>query len=269
MSRNSVDQIAALVSRCGQLGLYLPFLLALFLIIGCASNGGMAPVSDRTSPSPAQKPSYHLVQKGDTLYSISWRYGVDYKELSVRNGIKKGYTIYPGQKIYLDTSKPSVTNKSSTVKKPSQTTSRTSVAKKPVSTRSTSSTPQATYNHFAWQWAARGRIIRNYSPKSGLNKGIDIEGRLGEPVLSAAPGTVVYSGDGLRGYGKLLIIKHNETFLSAYAHNHKLLVKEGEIVKGNQKIAEIGSSGTDTTKLHFEIRREGKPVDPLQYLPKR
>ncbi|MDN3639217.1 peptidoglycan DD-metalloendopeptidase family protein [Simiduia curdlanivorans] len=229
----------------------------------------MAPVSDRTSPSYTNAPQYHLVQKGDTLYSIAWRYGVDYKELSARNGISKGYIIYPGQKIYLNTSNPKVTTKSPGVKKPSQATSRTTVAKTPMPTSAKPPVAQATYNHFTWQWPARGRIIRNYSPKSGLNKGIDIEGRLGEPVLSAAPGTVVYSGDGLRGYGKLLIIKHNDTFLSAYAHNHKLLVKEGESVKGNQKIAEIGSSGTDTTKLHFEIRREGKPVDPLQYLPKR
>ncbi|BFM11097.1 peptidoglycan DD-metalloendopeptidase family protein [Simiduia litorea] len=229
----------------------------------------MAPVSDRTSPSPVNPPQYHLVQKGDTLYSIAWRYGVDYKELSVRNGISKGYVIYPGQKIYLDTRNLNVTSKSPSVKKPSPATSQTSVAKTPPRTVTKPSAAQATYAHFTWQWPARGRIIRNYSPKSGLNKGIDIEGRLGEPVLSAAPGTVVYSGDGLRGYGKLLIIKHNETFLSAYAHNHQLLVKEGESVKGNQKIAEIGSSGTDTTKLHFEIRREGKPVDPLLYLPKR
>lgn len=98
---------------------------------------------------------------------------------------------------------------------------------------------------------------------------MDIAGKLGEPVLAAADGKVVYSGSGLRGYGKLVIIKHDATFLSAYAHNNNILVKEGQSVTRGQKIAEMGNSDTDQVKLHFEIRRQGKPVDPTQYLPKR
>lgn len=112
-------------------------------------------------------------------------------------------------------------------------------------------------------------MIAPFQGDSGLNKGIDLSGKLGEPVLAAASGRVVYAGSGLSGYGKLLIIKHNETFLSAYAHNDEISVKEGDLVKGGQRIADMGSSGTDRVKLHFEIRSEGSPVDPLKYLPKR
>ena len=112
-------------------------------------------------------------------------------------------------------------------------------------------------------------MIAPFQGDSGLNKGIDLGGKLGEPVLAAASGRVVYAGSGLSGYGKLLIIKHSEIFLSAYAHNNELLVKEGDFIKGGQRIADMGSSGTDRVKLHFEIRSEGSPVDPLNYLPKR
>ncbi len=120
-----------------------------------------------------------------------------------------------------------------------------------------------------WQWPAQGPIIARFQGATGLNKGVDIAGDLGQPVLAAASGQVVYAGTGLRGYGKLLIIKHNDTFLSAYAHNDRLLVGEGDQVKAGQRIADMGSSGTSRVKLHFEIRREGTPVDPLNYLPKR
>jgi lipoprotein NlpD len=120
-----------------------------------------------------------------------------------------------------------------------------------------------------WQWPASGKVSGLFQGESGLNKGIDLDGKLGEPVLAAASGRVVYAGSGLNGYGKLLIIKHNDTFLSAYAHNNQLSVKEGDVVKAGQRIADMGSSGTDSVKLHFEIRSGGSPVDPLKYLPKR
>ena len=120
-----------------------------------------------------------------------------------------------------------------------------------------------------WRWPTRGIILSSFQGNDGFNKGIDLGGKLGEPVLAAAAGQVVYAGSGLRGYGKLLIIKHNETFLSAYAHNERLRVKEGDLVKVGQVIADMGSSGTDRVKLHFEIRRDGTPVDPLKYLPRR
>jgi lipoprotein NlpD len=118
-----------------------------------------------------------------------------------------------------------------------------------------------------WIWPASGKTIGTFS--EGGNKGVDIAGKAGDPVIASADGKVVYSGEGLRGYGKLVIIKHNATYLSAYAHNQTVLVKEGQSVSKGQKIAEMGSSGTDKVKLHFEVRRQGKPVDPLKYLPQR
>ena len=119
-----------------------------------------------------------------------------------------------------------------------------------------------------WAWPATGRIIGQFS-EAGANKGIDIAAKVGDPVLAAAPGRVVYSGQGLRGYGRLIIVKHNNTYLSAYAHNSALLVKEGQTVSQGQKIAEAGNSDADVPKLHFEIRRQGKPVDPQKYLPEQ
>ena len=118
-----------------------------------------------------------------------------------------------------------------------------------------------------WMWPAPGRVLAGFS--KGTNKGVDILGKVGDPVFASASGRVVYSGTGLRGYGKLIIIKHNETYLSAYAHNSNLLVKEGQSVAKGQKIAEIGNSDSPQVKLHFEIRRLGEPVDPMKFLPER
>lgn len=120
----------------------------------------------------------------------------------------------------------------------------------------------------AWAWPATGKVIGQFS-ESGANKGVDIAAKVGDPVLAAGPGKVVYSGQGLRGYGRLIIIKHNNTYLSAYAHNSSLLVKEGQAVTKGQKIAEAGNTDSDVPKLHFEIRRQGKPVDPVKFLPDR
>ena len=117
-----------------------------------------------------------------------------------------------------------------------------------------------------WAWPAKGRIVAGFSDTANL-KGIDIAGNAGDPVVATAPGKVVYAGSGLRGYGKLIIIKHNKTYLSAYAHNRDILVKEGQQVARGQKIAEMGNSDADAVKLHFEIRRLGKPMDPARYLP--
>jgi lipoprotein NlpD len=119
----------------------------------------------------------------------------------------------------------------------------------------------------AWAWPSAGKLLAPFSESA--NKGLDIGGRAGDAVTASADGKVVYAGNGLRGYGELVIIKHNATFLSAYAHNRKILVKEGQQVSRGQKIAEMGNSDADAVKLHFEIRRQGKPVDPMQYLPKK
>ena len=128
--------------------------------------------------------------------------------------------------------------------------------------------PATENDDVAWGWPAAGRVIGQFSD-SGANKGIDIAAKVGDPVLAAGPGKVVYSGQGLRGYGRLVIIKHNNTYLSAYAHNSNLLVKEGQLVTKGQRIAEAGNTDSDVPKLHFEIRRQGKPVDPAKFLPER
>lgn len=127
--------------------------------------------------------------------------------------------------------------------------------------------PVAAAGAVDWAWPTNGKLIATFV--EGSSKGIDIAGAQGDPVLAAAPGKVVYSGTGLRGYGKLVIVRHNAEFLSAYAHNSQILVKEGDAVAHRQKIAEVGSTDTESPRLHFEIRRQGKPVDPLKFLPAR
>jgi lipoprotein NlpD len=245
----------------------IKILITLLVLSACSTSQHQAPVQDRRQP-PSDKITHHRVSQGETMFSIAWRYGMDYKTLAGYNGIRRPYTIYPGQKLRLH--QQVVTTQSLPVKV-SKPVIKTTVSRSKTPTRTTVSKPSKSvgYSSFKWRWPARGKLIANFSTSKGLNKGVDIAGRLGESVSAAGPGVVVYAGNGLRGYGNLLIIKHNEKYLSAYAHNHKLLVKEGGAVKAGQKIAEIGSSGTDKNKLHFEIRRNGKPVDPMQYLPKR
>jgi len=199
-------------------------------------------------------PTTYKVKKGDTLYAISWRYGMNYKSLAKLNNIKAPYKIFVGQKLRFKSSTPTKRVKKST--------------KKPTQKASQNSTPTSSSN-LTWRWPTKGKVISTYSRKVAGRKGINIAGRTGQQVVSAAAGNVVYSGNGLPRYGNLLIIKHNDVYLSAYAHNKVLLVKEGQYVKSGQKVALLGRTGTQEEQLHFEIRRNGKPVDPLRFLPKR
>jgi lipoprotein NlpD len=222
----------------------------------------------------------HVVQKSETLFSLAWRYGWDYKSLASANSIAAPYIIHPGQKLQVGHSKSSLISNSNSKSKRLTNTSKSSTrnvasarksTQKPPKSASSGSKSPKSWNKGAspkWSWPAKGQLIAKFSAKSPANKGIDIAGRLGESVTAAAAGSVVYAGSGLLGYGNLVIIKHNEQYLSAYAHNKRLLVKESQKVKAGQSIAELGSSGTDKVKLHFEIRRQGKPVDPMLYLPK-
>lgn len=253
----------------------------IFLLAAACASPQPALVSDREQP-PSKKLRSHLVSKGETLYSIAWRYGLDHQKLAAANDIDPPYTIYPNQRLRLAEAESArrVASSQSTVQKPARPAGS---AAKPSGSRETPrdrsknqtkiskapSAPVLIQGAPQWRWPANGRILSAFGASTGLNKGIDIEGDLGEPVIAAASGQVVYAGSGLRGYGKLLIIKHNDTYLSAYAHNDRLLLSEGDAVKGGDKIAEMGSSGTDAVKLHFEIRRQGEPVDPIRYLPKR
>ncbi|AXM98299.1 peptidoglycan DD-metalloendopeptidase family protein [Pseudomonas plecoglossicida] len=261
------------------------------LLTGCSSTGSSgARVVDRSNSNAAPKrptvtSGQYIVKPGDTLFSIAFRYGWDYKELAARNGISAPYTIRPGQPIRFN----STSTGSTTVVSSPSSSSKTTVIRRPVTapitppasdgkptpTTPTTPTPVVTPVPAAeravggWTWPANGVLIGKFASNGSLNKGIDIAGDLGQPVFAASDGAVVYAGSGLRGYGELIIIKHSDTYVSAYGHNRRLLVREGQQVKAGQSIAEMGSTGTDRVKLHFEIRRQGKPVDPLQFLPRR
>lgn len=234
--------------------------VAILLLATACATSNHAPVRDLEKPKKVTWGS-HRVKPGETLYSIAWRYGRDYRELAVANGIKQPYVLYPGQKISLKVAK---------TKRPAATKKVSSRASKQSTGKVASTTPKAKVKTAGgpvrWRWPARGKLVGRYS-RWGTNKGIDIEAKSGAPVLAAAEGVVVYAGNGLIGYGNLVIIKHNATYLSAYAHNKKILVQEQKKVKAGDKIAEIGSTGSKKSKLHFEIRKDGKPVDPLRYLP--
>ncbi len=222
---------------------------------------------------------YHTVEGGDTLYSIAWRYGRDFKELAEINRIPAPYTIKAGQRISLavpdgyvagNTYKsPKLTSNANHNQQPANKSPEKKVVYKnkqrPPSTSNRALPKQVS----GWGWPHYGPIIDTYSVTGDINKGVDIAGKIGDPVVAAASGEVVYAGSGLLGYGKLVIVNHSETYLSAYAHNNKILVKEGDHVRLGQQIAELGESGTKRPMLHFEIRKNGKPVNPLIYLPKK
>lgn len=226
---------------------------------------------------------YHVVERGETLYSIGWIYGYDYRLLAQWNGIEEPYYLNPGQRLRVapplgevaSISAPvtrisdRITERSAPISGPTQALPEViDKTAGPVSAPPVK--PQPVYRPLVWQWPTNGgEILQTFSAKDPGRQGVDIAGEVGTHIIAAASGRVVYAGGGLARYGKLIIVKHNETFLSAYAHNDKLRVKENEEVEAGQFIAEMGNTGTQRTKLHFEIRRNGKPVDPLQYLPKR
>ncbi len=225
-------------------------------------------------PSLEEKRDYHLVAKGDTLYSIAWRYGYDYRDVARWNDIAGNFVIYPGQRIRLnsppgrpDTLKagPITARKKKTVeatnkvREQSRATTKSKKGIKPKQSKRYTS-------KVVWRWPTKGKLVKLNTPTS--KKGVDIAGRAGQKIDAAAAGDVVYSGSGLLGYGKLIIIKHSDTFLSAYAHNEKLYAKEGDKVKAGQKIATMGLGNKGKPILHFEIRKDGTPVNPLQHLPK-
>lgn len=284
-------------------------LLGSLLLSGC--GGHMAPVSDYSLNAPESRravntstPSgYYRVRSGDTLYSIAWRYGKDYRDLARINAIDASYRIYPNQLVRIteiaapQSVKPVTSTSHTTQAKATQITAAPSTPRVPpvaaarVSNQPTGSVVKpvvepvvkpvvepivepvvkaiAKTGPLLWRWPASGRVIQSFGAKGKESNGLNISGSRGEPVFSAASGVVVYAGNGLLGYGNLVIINHDETYLSAYAHNDKLLVKEQDRVDVGDKIAEIGNSGVNQIMLHFEIRKEGKPVDPIRYLPPR
>ena len=242
----------------------LSILLTLLIIAGCSGHRGAAPVSDKTGYKPASGDRWVTVRKGDTLFSISFAQGRNHLDVARLNGIKPPYTIYPGQRI-------KVTGKAPPSKKVSKSARRQPPATASSSKKKTTARkyePKKT-SSVRWSWPVNGKVIRQYSSKAPRKKGIGITGKRGDIIHAAGSGKVVYSGDGLLGYGNLIIVKHNETYLSAYAHSLKVFVKEGERVKRGQKVATMGLNENGKPMLHFEIRRNGKPVNPVSYLPRR
>jgi lipoprotein NlpD len=262
-------------------------ILLMLMLTACGGSRSVAPVgsygsyssSSYGSASPPSSGSSYKVKRGDTLYSISFRYGMDYKELAAINNIRSPYNIYVNQKIYFTKAKSTTSRHKVVTKQKSGTTTTSSkwqpavqpkLATKPTAVASTTTASSSSANqNLSWRWPTVGKVISTYSVSSAGRKGIDIAGRAGQAVMASAAGKVVYSGNGLARYGNLLIIKHNDVYLSAYAHNQTLMVKEGQYVKAGQTIATLGRSGTQQDQLHFEIRRNGKPVDPLRFLPKQ
>tara|TARA_B110000037_G_scaffold184151_1_gene212791 strand:+ start:121 stop:1110 length:990 start_codon:yes stop_codon:yes gene_type:complete len=278
------------------------------LLVGCVStrhspSGKNTPQTAGHSKESGQN---HTVRKGDTLYSIAQIYDIDYKNLAEWNNLENPGAISIGQQLRLSSPnimvKPAIfalpdPESSQTVQQPiSESTSAATLLKTepkalklpyskqaiaklkapeealPAAVKNSKNENPTELNAAArdkggikWIWPTEGRISSHFLKST---KGMDISGKIGQPVLASAAGKVVYSGTGLRGYGKLLIIKHNNAYLSAYAHNNKLLVKEGQTVSRGQVIAEMGKTDSKLVRLHFEIRKNGKPVDPLKYLPR-
>ncbi|MFA7558235.1 MAG: peptidoglycan DD-metalloendopeptidase family protein [Hydrogenophaga sp.] len=268
--------------------------VGLVLTAGCSTRrvAQPAPVEDRAGAAApeagkalpgaenAGKPGYYTVKPGDTLYRIALEHGQAPRDLQTWNNMANPNLIEVGQVLRVA---PPASVATAPVAAPlpgsavvGRPLGQAGVAAPPASAANgaapaapaTASVPEsAGADEVAFVWPAQGSVIASFD--EARNKGVSIAGKLGDPVLAAADGRVVYAGAGLRGYGNLIILKHNNTFLTAYAHNQALLVREDQQVRQGQRIAEMGSSDTDRVKLHFEVRRQGKPVDPLNYLPRR
>ena len=269
----------------GGLTILLLLLLVIWLLGGCSS-----PKTFDSWRKSAK--AVHVVRPGDTLYSIARANNIDYRQLARWNNIRDPNRIYVGQRIRLTpppaggsvvstasaSSHPA--SKSVSPSRQSVSPSRTSVkalassralprrSVKPAPSPSTASETDSVAP-VAWQWPATGKVLRTFNAADPSRRGIDIAGNLGDPVMAAGSGEVVYAGSGLPGYGNLLIIKHNQRYISAYAFNQSLLVEEGAKVTAGQRIATIGRDGNKPPALHFQIRIDGQPVDPLRFLPPR
>jgi len=227
-----------------------PFFIAVclavtLLLAGCSGN--------KSSDSGSESGPVYTVKRGDTLYRIARKTGTSVKDLARLNGISAPYTIEVGQRLKVNGS----TKTASSGRSSSGRTAAVAV-------------PQPSWppvGQRCWRWPTSGKVILPYSSADGGNKGIDIAGQRGQPVVASGAGTVVYAGNQLRGYGNLVMIKHSEDYITAYAHNDSLLVNNGQKVKAGEKIATMGSTGADGVQLHFQIRYRATAIDPQRYLP--
>jgi lipoprotein NlpD len=258
--------------------------LAMLLLSGCAAQHGPAPVVDGRTPVAAAKPAvaspapaaaapegHYLVKKGDTLYSIALEHGADYREVAQWNSLDDPTKIRVGQMLRVKPPEVAATPAPGAPVVGKITSrgveARALDAPAPVAKPLPPVAPPAATKDAGSEfiWPKKGKILSNFAePRS---KGIDIDGKMGDPVLAAAPGRVTYTGNGIPGLGKLVVIKHDNGFITVYAHNRDIMVKEQQTVSRGQKIAELGSSDADRPKLHFQIRKGSAAVDPLRYLP--
>lgn len=232
--------------RVGHMIRQLQRIFAVIFVLGLAACS-----STPTRDLPAN--GVHVVQKGEFISQIARDYDLDWEELAKINGIKPPYNLRIGQRLRLTSSATSPQAASSTRTKNDNVNEPTG----------------APIGNIPWQWPTEGQVVSTFKAKDATHKGIDIEGEQGQPVLAAAAGEVAYSGAGLAGYGKLIIVRHDARFLSAYAYNEKLLVSEGQKVTAGQAIAHMGLEQVGKPRLHFEIRLDGQPIDPLRQLPRR
>jgi len=266
--------------------------IAAATLVACTSTvvrrtGTTSPAT--SAPATVSTPKYGAtaqVQRGDTLYGIAFRNGIDVRELAEWNGLSAPYTIYPGQRLRLYPRDGAATTATRPVaveprpaspsptatapgKPPAPATAAPPATATPATTLPATPVASAPASNIRWRWPADGALLSRFVGGEPTKQGIDIAGASGASVKAAADGVVVYSGSGLVGYGELVIIKHNDAWLSAYGHNRARLVNEGAVVKAGQQIAVMGRTGAPRDMLHFEIRYNGKPVDPLLHLPKR
>lgn len=286
---NRSSSVARKLAQLPKLGMAVILVVTLLELTGCSSRMSRAPVEDRndgktgaqspaiaidSKPLPslsgasnAGKPGYYTIKPGDTITQVGRNTGQNWRDIVRWNNLESPNQIEVGQVLRVA---PPEGNGSAAVSSPVTSGSSAVTTTKPPPVVAAPVAPPPTMvpeDDIAWIWPSNGALVAGFD--EAKNKGLKIAGKLGDPVVAAADGRVVYAGSGLRGYGNLIILKHNETYLSAYAHNQTLLVKEDQAVKKGQRIADMGNSDADKVMLHFEVRRQGKPVDPAKYLPPR
>lgn len=240
-------------------------------LVGCVDT------NSNTDSTVFDKHGSYIVQPGDSVYSIAWRFGLDYRDIVSLNQLSSPYHLQVGEHLILvqsqGTAPPGLGNPPVIISHlpahysapvVSNSTSKT------VNAKVSAAKPQPAATITTWVWPTYGKVVHSFSANSGgMNKGIDIAGKQGQKIVSAASGEVVYSGNGIPGYGNLIIIKHNADYLTAYAYNQQNLVHEGQHVSAGQEVARMGHGTAQSPELHFEMRYDGQPVDPLRYLPRQ
>ena len=233
--------------------------LLLLSLVSCGGREDLAPVVELNWRGANAQGARYVVKRGDTLYAIAFRYDRDYRELATENHLSSPYSLRVGQVIHLHTTHHLTPGNSGARYK------RTRYAARPQRTQQTNPIRRLFAGSTAWTWPAHGRVVANFVPNQG-KKGIDIAGKKGEKIYATRNGTVAYAGSGLAGYGNLIIIRHDNQFLTAYGNNERNLVREGQTIQAGQVIADMGVVDRRYWGLHFEIRRSGQPVNPLNYL---